>query len=92
MGITSNLPAYADARPALCFFKTWCSRADGWAEVGRLLSREPPGYKGEPRFVTYGRRTLSVSAWARELGWTRQALSYRIAVMPLERALTPRMK
>lgn len=63
-----------------------------WKEVGRLLSREPPGHKGEARFVTHAGRTLSVSAWARELGWTRQALSYRLAVMPIERAMVPRKK
>jgi hypothetical protein len=63
-----------------------------WAEAGRLLSRQPSFRRGEPRLVTYAGRTQNVSAWARELGWSHQALLYRLGAMPLERALTPRVR
>jgi hypothetical protein len=42
--------------------------------------------------VTHGGRTQTVTARARELGRTPQALSHRLAVMPLEDAPTPRVK
>lgn len=61
-----------------------------WAEVGALLTRRPPGKRGKARMVTHEGRTLNVSAWARELGWSVQALSYRLDVMPLAVALVPR--
>jgi hypothetical protein len=63
-----------------------------WAKLGALLTRRPPGKRGKARMVTYAGRTQNVTAWARELGWTPQALSYRLDVMPLEEALVPRAK
>jgi len=61
-----------------------------WAEVGGMLSRRPKGKRGVPRIVTHAGRSLTVAAWARELGWSPQALAYRLAVMPQADALTPR--
>ena len=58
-----------------------------WAEVGGMLSRRPKGKRGVPRLVTHGGRSQTVSAWARELGWSPQALAYRLEVMPLDVAL-----
>jgi hypothetical protein len=63
-----------------------------WAKVGGLLTRRPPGKRGAPRLVTHGDRTLTVSAWARELGWSVQALAYRLDVMPQAEALVMREK
>jgi hypothetical protein len=63
-----------------------------WADVGALLSRRPLGKRGRPRMVTHAGRTQTVSAWARELGWTVQALAYRLDVMPQAEAMTPRAK
>jgi len=40
--------------------------------------------------VTHDGRSKTVSAWARELGWSPQALAYRLDVMPLAEALAPR--
>ena len=58
-----------------------------WAEVGRILSRCPKGKKGAPRVITHSGRSMRLSAWARELGVSPQALSYRLEVMSLEIAL-----
>jgi hypothetical protein len=63
-----------------------------WAEVGAMLSRRPKSGRGVLRKLTHDGRSQTVSAWARELGWSPQALTYRIEVMPLEEALTPRRK
>ncbi len=63
-----------------------------WAEVGGLLSRRPKGKRGAPRLLTHGGRSQTVSAWARELGWSPQALAYRLDVMPQADALVPRLK
>jgi len=41
-----------------------------WAEVGGLLSRRPKGKRGEPRIVAHAGRSLILSVWARELGWS----------------------
>ena len=61
-----------------------------WAEVGGLLARRPRGKRGEPRMVTHDGRTQTVSTWARELGWSSQALAYRLDVMPVDEALVRR--
>lgn len=61
-----------------------------WAEVGGMLSRRPKSKRGVPRLVAHGGRTQTVSAWARELGWSPQALAYRLGVMPIEVALVRR--
>jgi hypothetical protein len=61
-----------------------------WAELGGMLSRRPKGSRGVPRLVTHGGRTQTITAWGRELGWTPQALTYRIEVMPLDVALVQR--
>jgi hypothetical protein len=61
-----------------------------WAEVGGMLSRRPKGKRGVARLVTHAGRSQSVSAWARELGWSPQALAYRLEVMPLDTALVRR--
>ncbi len=61
-----------------------------WAEVGGMLSRRPKGTRGALRHVTHEGRTQTLSAWARELGWSHQALSYRLEVMPLDVALVAR--
>jgi hypothetical protein len=63
-----------------------------WAEVGGFLSRRPKGKRGAPRLLTHDGRTQTVSAWARELGWSPQALAYRLDVMPQAEALTARAK
>jgi len=63
-----------------------------WAEVGGLLSRRPKGKRGEPRIVTHAGRAQMLSEWARELGWSPQALAYRLDVMPHVEAMTPRSK
>lgn len=60
------------------------------AEVRALLTRQPMGKRGKRRLVTHAGKTQSVSEWARELGRTPQGLMYRLHVMPLEEALTPR--
>lgn len=61
-----------------------------WAEVGGMLSRRPKGKRGVPRLVTHAGRSQTVSAWARELGWSPQALAYRLGAMPLDEALLRR--
>ena len=48
--------------------------------------------RGEPRIVVHAGRSLMLSAWARELGWSPQALAYRLDVMPQVEAMTPRSK
>jgi len=63
-----------------------------WAEVGGLLSRRAKGKRGVPRLVVQAGRSQTVSAWARELGWSPQALAYRLGVMPQAEALTPRAR
>jgi hypothetical protein len=61
-----------------------------WTEVGAMLSCRPKGKRGVPRLVTHAGRSQTVSAWARELGWSPQALAYRLEVMPLDVALVRR--
>lgn len=63
-----------------------------WAKLTLMLTRLPPGKRGKARLITHAGKTQNVTAWARELGWTPQALCYRLEVMPYEEALTPRKK
>lgn len=61
-----------------------------WAGLGGMLTRRPKGKRGVPRLVTHAGRAMTLSAWARDLGWSPQALAYRLDVMPLDVALVPR--
>ena len=63
-----------------------------WAEAGAKLSLRPASKRGVPRVLTHQGRSLTLSQWARELGWAPQSLVYRVNVMPLEKALVPRVK
>lgn len=87
-GETRTLKDWSD-RTGISTKILWRRIRDGWSPENALATKQQRG--GRPlRLLTLGETTLSMADWAARLGWSSNGLSWRLARLPLEEALTRR--